>query len=43
LRKIGDRLRANHKATFAYDPAVVTTIVARCKEVESGAETSTTS
>jgi type VI secretion system protein VasG len=37
LRKIGDRLKINHKATFAYDPAVVTTIVARCKEVESGA------
>jgi type VI secretion system protein VasG len=37
LRKIGDRLKINHKATFNYDPAVVTTIVARCKEVESGA------
>src|SRR5262245_48912474 len=37
LRKIGDRLKINHKATFAFDPAVVTTIVARCKEVESGA------
>jgi len=37
LRKIGDRLKINHKAAFAYDPAVVTTIVTRCKEVESGA------
>jgi len=37
LRKIGDRLRDNHKATFAYDPAVVDTILARCTEVESGA------
>jgi type VI secretion system protein VasG len=37
LKKIGDRLRQNHKAAFAYDPAVVTTIAARCKEVESGA------
>ena len=37
LKKIGERLRANHKAAFAYDPAVVTTIAARCTEVESGA------
>jgi type VI secretion system protein VasG len=37
LRKIGERLKTNHKAAFAFDPAVVTTIVARCKEVESGA------
>ncbi len=37
LKKIGDRLRDNHKASFAYEPAVVDTIVARCTEVESGA------
>ncbi|MCE9562683.1 MAG: type VI secretion system ATPase TssH [Planctomycetes bacterium] len=37
LKKIGDRLRDNHKATFAYDAAVVDTILARCTEVESGA------
>ena len=37
LKKIGDRLRQNHKAAFAYDPAVVATVAARCKEVESGA------
>ncbi|WP_439622445.1 type VI secretion system ATPase TssH [Gemmata sp.] len=37
LKKIGDRLRFNHKAAFAYDPVVVDTIAARCTEVESGA------
>src|SRR5262249_51282556 len=37
LKKIGDRLRQNHKATFSYDPAVVTGVANRCKEVESGA------
>jgi type VI secretion system protein VasG len=37
LGQIGQRLRQNHKAEFEYDPAVVTTISARCKEVESGA------
>ena len=37
LGKIGDRLRANHKATFSYDPAVVDVVAARCTEVESGA------
>ena len=37
LDKIGERLRTNHKAAFDYDPAVVDTIVGRCKEVESGA------
>jgi type VI secretion system protein VasG len=37
LKKIGGRLRENHKATFTYDPKVVDTIAARCKEVESGA------
>jgi type VI secretion system protein VasG len=37
LKKIGDRMRANHKAIFAYDDAVINTIAGRCKEVESGA------
>jgi type VI secretion system protein VasG len=37
LRKIGDRLRQNHRAAFTYDPAVVATIASRCREVESGA------
>jgi type VI secretion system protein VasG len=37
LQRIGDRLRANHKAAFQYDAALVDTIAQRCKEVESGA------
>jgi type VI secretion system protein VasG len=37
LRRIGDRVRENHRASFQYDDAVVTTISGRCKEVESGA------
>ena len=37
LKKIADRMKQNHKATFSYDPKVVSTIVSRCKEVESGA------
>jgi type VI secretion system protein VasG len=37
LKKIGNRLRANHKAAFEYDPAVVEAVASRCKEVESGA------
>ena len=37
LKQIGDRLKQNHKATFSYTTAVVDTIAARCKEVESGA------
>jgi type VI secretion system protein VasG len=37
LKKIGDRLRDNHKATFTYDDNLLTTIASRCKEVESGA------
>ncbi len=37
LKKVGDQLRLNHKATFAYEPAVVDALAARCKEVESGA------
>jgi type VI secretion system protein VasG len=37
LKRIGDRMRENHRATFSYDDNVVTTIAGRCKEVESGA------
>jgi type VI secretion system protein VasG len=37
LRRIGERMRANHKATFSYDEAVVGSIAERCTEVESGA------
>ncbi|OWK41688.1 ClpB protein [Fimbriiglobus ruber] len=37
LGQIGDRLKQNHKAAFAYAPAVVDTIAERCTEVESGA------
>ncbi|MCI0641520.1 MAG: type VI secretion system ATPase TssH [Gemmataceae bacterium] len=37
LKRIGDRIRENHKAQFSYDDALVSTISSRCKEVESGA------
>jgi type VI secretion system protein VasG len=37
LKKIGNRLRENHKAEFSYDPKMVDAIASRCKEVESGA------
>ncbi len=37
LKQIGTRMRENHKATFSYDDAVVTTVASRCKEVETGA------
>ncbi len=37
LKRIGDRMRLNHRAQFTYDDALVTTIAGRCKEVESGA------
>lgn len=37
LKKIGDRLRGNHKAEFKYDDSVIAAIASRCKEVESGA------
>jgi type VI secretion system protein VasG len=37
LRRIGDRLTANHRARFSYDDAVVATVASRCTEVESGA------
>lgn len=37
LKRIGDRIRLNHKASFTYDDGLVNTIAGRCKEVESGA------
>jgi type VI secretion system protein VasG len=37
LKKIGDRLRDNHRAAFTYDESLLTTVASRCKEVESGA------
>jgi type VI secretion system protein VasG len=37
LNQIGDRLKQNYKAKFTYSPAVVETISARCKDVDSGA------
>jgi type VI secretion system protein VasG len=37
LGRVRDRVKENHRATFAYDEALVNTIAARCKEVESGA------
>jgi type VI secretion system protein VasG len=37
LRQIGERLRTNYKANFAWSPAVVETIAARCKDVDTGA------
>jgi type VI secretion system protein VasG len=37
LKRIADRMRENHKASFTYDDALLATIAGRCKEVESGA------
>ncbi len=37
LKKIGERLRENHRAAFSYDDTLLSTIAGRCKEVESGA------
>ena len=37
LKRIGVRLKENHKATFEYSPDVLGAIAARCTEVESGA------
>jgi type VI secretion system protein VasG len=37
LRRIGDRVRENHRAVFSYADNVVSTIANRCREVESGA------
>jgi len=37
LRRIGERIAANHKAAFGYDEALVEAVLARCTEVDSGA------
>ena len=37
LRKIAQRIAANHKAEFSYDAALVEAVLARCTEVDSGA------
>ncbi|HWP19967.1 MAG TPA: type VI secretion system ATPase TssH [Burkholderiaceae bacterium] len=37
LDRIGARVRANHRAEFAYDEALVEAVLARCTEVDSGA------
>jgi type VI secretion system protein VasG len=37
FKKIADRVRENHRATFTYADDVVAAIASRCKEVESGA------
>ena len=35
--KIRKRVETNYRATFTYTPAVLDSIIARCKEVQSGA------
>jgi type VI secretion system protein VasG len=37
LGRIASRLRANHRAEFVYDDALVNAVASRCREVESGA------
>ena len=37
LGRIRDRIAANYRATFTYDPALIDDIAARCRETESGA------
>ncbi len=37
LRRIEQRVRANHQAEFGYDQALVEAVLARCTEVDSGA------
>ena len=37
LRRIGDRVAANHKAAFEWDDHLVEAVLARCTEVDSGA------
>jgi type VI secretion system protein VasG len=37
LDRIGLRIRAAHQAEFSYDEALVTAVLARCTEVDSGA------
>jgi type VI secretion system protein VasG len=37
LERIGRRVRDNHQAEFQYDEALVSAVLARCTEVDSGA------
>jgi type VI secretion system protein VasG len=37
LKQIAERVKANHRAQFLYDEALVNAVVSRCKEVETGA------
>jgi len=37
LDRIGKRVRDNHQAAFEYDDALVSAVLARCTEVDSGA------
>lgn len=37
LKRIADRMRENHRASFTYDDSLLSMISGRCKEVESGA------
>ena len=37
LNRIGQRVLANHGATFEYDEALVNAVLSRCTEVDSGA------
>jgi type VI secretion system protein VasG len=37
LGRIADRVRANYRAAFTYDEALVDAVLGRCREVESGA------
>ncbi|MFC3552428.1 type VI secretion system ATPase TssH [Lysobacter cavernae] len=37
LRRIRDRIKANHKAVFEWDESLVEGVLARCTEVDSGA------
>jgi type VI secretion system protein VasG len=37
LKRVGDRVKENHRAAFTYDDNVIAAIASRCKEVESGA------
>jgi type VI secretion system protein VasG len=37
LKRIAQRMRDNHRASFTFDEALIATIAGRCKEVETGA------
>lgn len=37
LNRVGERLAEQYKATFEFSDEVIDTIVARCKEVDTGA------